>query len=162
MRCDQFVDVLERFQLSPGSGDMRFDRWGGQRVEHRRCFLVHRPTQHCHRPIHEHMSRPSLRHSTAGGHDGYEHSAGVEARGPVLRANAQCVKHFGGRGITERGDTVDVGSGEPCVFNRGANGLQRQVQARDACATSDSRDAEAADDRVLLEVAHRAPESLFL
>ena len=54
-------------------------------------------------------------------------------------------------------DAVDVVGGQAGVLDGGADGLQRQLDAGDAGAAADPRNAEAADDRVLLEVAHRRP-----
>ena len=59
-----------------------------------------------------------------------------------------------GRRVTEGRDAVDVGGGQARVVDGGPHRLHGQLEARNAGATADSRDADAGHDRVFLEVAH--------
>ena len=65
-------------------------------------------------------------------------SAGVEPGGPVLRLDSQCLEYFGRRSVAQSPDPIDVGCGQACVVDRGAHGLERQLQPGDAGAAADA------------------------
>jgi hypothetical protein len=139
VRRNEVVDVVHRTD-----GGLRFTfgclEHPRQRRRRRVLFLLDRDraAEHLYGPVHHHVANAAFGDRTAGRHHRRKQAAGAEARSAVRGIDAQLDVDVRGGRVTQGRDAVDVGRGQPGVFDGGAHRLHGQLQARDAGAAADS------------------------
>ena len=114
----------------------------------------YRAAEHLYRPVDDDMAGASFGDRAARRHHRAQQAAGAESAAAVGRLDPQFGVDVLCRRVTEGRDPVDVGGRQAGILDGGAHRLHGQLQARDARATADSRDADAGQDRVFFEVGH--------
>src|SRR5689334_14252050 len=98
------------------------------------------------------MTGPALGDREHRRHQGAVQTRRVDPGGAVLGLESERVDDVLTWGVAERGDAVDVRGLETRIGDRRARGVRGQLQTRDPGSPADVRDADTADDGVLLEV----------